>query len=83
MFLEVIMTNLILMVAHKFDHDPNVISSYDSILFKSHMGSIYKSQFAYYTTTRVYVEQTGNYVIEVKRDGYLYAWQKRRTNNGN
>jgi len=77
------MTNLVLMIAHKFDHDSNVSSSYDSILFKPHMGSIYKSQFAYYTTTRVYVEKTCTYVIEVKRDGYLYAWQKRRKNNGN
>ena len=77
------MTNLVLMIAHKLDHDSDVNSKYDSVLFKPHMGSIYKSQFAYYTTAGVYVEKTDKYILMAKKDGYLYTWKKRSKNNDN
>jgi len=77
------MTNLVLMVAHKVSVNSEVYSKYNSILFKPHMGNIYRSEFPHYRTDKLYIEQTGQYLMEAKRDGYLYAWQKRRKNNGN
>jgi hypothetical protein len=83
MFLEVTMTNLILMVARKYFRNSESYSQYDSILFKQHIGNIYRSEFSHYRTDKVYKEQTGNYILMPKKDGYLYAWQKRRKDNGN
>ena len=83
MFLEVIITNLVLMVAHKYFRNSEVYSQYDSILFKPNIGNIYRSEFLYYRTDRVYKEQTGTYIVMAKKDGYLYAWKKGAKNNGN
>ena len=77
------MTNLVLMVAHRYFRNSEVYSQYDSILFKPHIGNIYRSEFSHYRTDRVYKEQTGKYILMVKKDGYLYTWKKRSKNNGN
>jgi hypothetical protein len=77
------MTNLILMVALNYSRNSNVYSQYDSILFIPHIGNIYRSAKSGYNRHRVYVEKTDNYILVPKKDGYLYAWQKRRKNNGN
>ena len=83
MFLEVMMTNLVLMVALKYFRDSNIYSQYDSILFLPHMGKIYRSEFSHFRTDKIYKEQTGKYILMAKKDGYLYAWKKRSKNNGN
>ena len=83
MFLEVMMTNLVLMIAFEYFRKPQIYSEYESTLFKPHMGNIYRSEFSHFTIDKIYKEQTGKYILAAKKDGYLYAWQKRRTNNGN
>ena len=83
MFLEVVMTNLVLMVAHKYFRNSEVYSQYDSILFLPHIGNIYKSEKSGYNRHRFYAEKTGKYILMAKKDGHLYAWKKRSKNNGN
>jgi hypothetical protein len=75
------MTNLILMITYK--DTAEVPTSYNSTLFKPHISNVYKSEKSGYNRYGLYVEQTGKYILMAKKDGYLYAWQKRRTNNGN
>jgi hypothetical protein len=78
MFLEVAMTNLILMVALKYFRNSNVYSQYDPISFIPHIGNIiYKSEKSGYNRHRLYVEETGEYILMAKKDGYLYTWQKK------
>jgi hypothetical protein len=77
MFLEVSMTNLILMVALKYFRNSELYSQYDSILFKQHIDNIYRSEKSGYNRYRFYVEKTDKYILMAKKDGYLYAWKKR------
>jgi hypothetical protein len=71
------MTNLILMVALKYFRNANVYSQYDPISFIPHIGNIYRSEKSGYNRHRFYAEKTGKYILIAKKDGYLYAWQKR------